>query len=332
MRTLLTVLFALLGSAPALAQAPCTSSIPGVDLVVSPSVAPVGQPISISLANNTNQTIQLPSSCVVRSIFPGGTCTGTAVFSPFCLQVITPIAPGQSLSQPWGQTDDFGAQLPPGMYSVEVQYFDMNFGSFVCCQSFQIGAGSTNSGCLGNGGDGLGCTDCPCGNNATFNCPGGCGHSQSSQFNGCGAELRMQGSPSLANADLCFTLHSAVPNSFAILQSGEALAPANATNPCFAQNPGSGITSNVFDGLRCVVQNTLRHGVRSIDSNGAVEANGVGSDDTWGSCATSPGFSNSSGFAAGQTRHFQAAFRDDPNLVCGTGQNTSQRISVTFAP
>ena len=36
------------------------------------------------------------------------------------------------------------------------------------------------------------------------------------------------------------------------------------------------------------------------------------------------------GFANGQTRRFQTFYREDPLLICGAGQNTSNAVSVTF--
>ena len=56
--------------------------------------------------------------------------------------------------------------------------------------------------------------------------------------------------------------------------------------------------------------------------------NGVGSEGRWGFC--SPNFPNSGGFSNGQTRHFQAIYREDVAGVCMSGQNTSQAVSVTF--
>ena len=40
----------------------------------------------------------------------------------------------------------------------------------------------------------------------------------------------------------------------------------------------------------------------------------------------------SGGFVAGQTRHFQSIYRDSVDQVCGTGQNTTNAVSVTFEP
>ena len=173
--------------------------------------------------------------------------------------------------------------------------------------------------CRGDGGDQMGCTDCPCGNNAPPGSDGGCINEA-----GSSAVLTASGSASVGAQDLCFDLMGANPSSFAVLTSGIAQAPANPANPCFAQNPGSGITSTTLDGLRCVVQGVLRHGTRAIDTNGDV---GI-SNNGWGNC--SPNFPNGAAFNAGTTRHFQAIYRELQSAVCQTGQNTTQGVSVSF--
>ena len=38
------------------------------------------------------------------------------------------------------------------------------------------------------------------------------------------------------------------------------------------------------------------------------------------------------GFVAGETRHFQIVYREDPSLSCMRGQNSSNGYSVTFVP
>ena len=68
----------------------------------------------------------------------------------------------------------------------------------------------------------------------------------------------------------------------------------------------------------------LRHGVRPSDANGdiGVTTNGWGNPN---------GFFGFNAFMAGDTKHFQIIHRDEIALVCGTGQNTSQAVSVTFS-
>ena len=175
--------------------------------------------------------------------------------------------------------------------------------------------------CNGDGGNQMGCTDCPCGNNAMPGTVGGCLNSV-----GTSARLLPMGSERLMNMDLCFEMEGGKPDSFAVLTSGDALAPANAMSPCFGLD--SGIQSVALDGLRCVVQNVLRHGSRAVDSTGYVGANGTPPEGAWGFCSSN--FPNSGGFMAGQTSHFQAIYREDMGVSCGTEQNTSQAVSITF--
>lgn len=176
--------------------------------------------------------------------------------------------------------------------------------------------------CFGDGGDQMGCTDCPCGNNTPAGAARGCLNSQ-----GMGAELLFSGVASVANDTLRFRMRSGGTNTFAILTSGDARAPAGAAHPCFGT--GSGITSIAFDGLRCVVQNVQRHGTRMTDANGdaGVSTPGWGFPD-----APTSGLIAQGGFTAGQTRHYQAVYRDNPLGGCGTGQNTTPGVSVVFLP
>ena len=170
--------------------------------------------------------------------------------------------------------------------------------------------------CNGDGGNQMGCTDCPCGNSAAPGTSGGCLNSA-----GTSARLARSGSSSVSSADLRFDASGIAPGVTSILTSGNALAPTNAANPCFGMN--SGVQSVNLDGLRCVVQGVLRHGARVADANGAIGAmtNGWGTPDS---------FFNFAAFVAGGTKHFQLIYRDDANTVCQTGQNSSQAISITF--
>lgn len=172
--------------------------------------------------------------------------------------------------------------------------------------------------CNGDGGDGMGCTSCPCMNDGPPGTVGGCLHS-----GGASGRLTRSGSSSVATADLRFEARDLPANTAAILLSGTALAPANPSSSCFGLN--SGITSPTLDGLRCIVQGILRHGVRPADANGAIGVTTNG----WG---TPSGFFNFGAFMAGQTRFFQVTYRDSLAAICQTGLNTTQASSVTFVP
>ena len=117
-----------------LARAQQSCGIPGVTVTVSPECALPGQTIQVTLTNNSNQVITLPSSCVYSNVHPSSGCTGQPVFSPFCLAVLTPVPPGQSKTQPWDQKDDNGLQVPDGTYSIAIDYLGGG-----CCASVTIG-------------------------------------------------------------------------------------------------------------------------------------------------------------------------------------------------
>lgn len=182
--------------------------------------------------------------------------------------------------------------------------------------------------CDGDGGDQSGCTDCPCSNNAPLGTIGGCLNSANTA-----ARLSATGNSSVSllsgiDIDLRFSLVGAPPLSLCILKSGDAVAPINAINPCFGME--SGIRSMFYDGLRCSVTNTRRHGGRSATASGDVGL----TNDAWGGDGAPPvGLAQAGGgFASGQTRYFQVITRDDPLMVCGRGLNSSQAIEVAFQP
>lgn len=173
--------------------------------------------------------------------------------------------------------------------------------------------------CRPNGLDLSGCSDCPCGNGPPLSPAGGC-------FNSVGTSARLQvsGSDSVSAGDLYLGLTDAVPDTFAVLISGASVAPQNPANPCFGAD--SGVQSNVLDGLRCAVGAVQRHGARPTDSAGDLGFLGASG---WGGSAS---LAAMGGFTAGEVRVFQAIYRDDPGLVCMTGQNSTHGVVVTFQP
>lgn len=174
--------------------------------------------------------------------------------------------------------------------------------------------------CNGDGGNQGGCTNCPCTNNITPGALGGCLNSS-----GKGARLFSFQSSSVVVGTLVIRIRRAVPGSFALLTSGDEIAPTNMANPCFAFQ--SGTQAAAFDGLRCAVVNTRRHGVRAVDAFGNVGYSNAG----WGPPnGPAGGIAVQAGFASGETRHFQAIYRELPGAVCGRGLNTTQALSVTF--
>ena len=183
--------------------------------------------------------------------------------------------------------------------------------------------------CFGDGGVDIDmdlspdCTPCPCGNDAALT-TGGCLNS-----NGGSAVLYATGVPSATPGSdtLRFEMLDASPSTFGVLTSGDNQLPANAVNPCFGL--GSGVLAIQLDGLRCVGANVIRHGTRPTDASGDVGLTTNG----WGPPSGPPGgLVAQGGFVCGQTRHFQVIYRDFDTMVCLTGQNTSNGVSVTIVP
>lgn len=182
--------------------------------------------------------------------------------------------------------------------------------------------------CNGDGGDQMGCTNCPCGNNAVAGTTGGCLNSS-----GTSCSLLASGSTSVSlpagvTTDLRFALTGAAGATLCVLLSGSQLAPENPANPCFVQQ--SGVRSIAFDGLRCAILNIRRHGARNSDTNGAV---GTTNQPWGGEGAPMLGIAQAfGGFMAGETRYFQTIYRDVPTGGCGRGLNTTQAVEIVFTP
>lgn len=174
--------------------------------------------------------------------------------------------------------------------------------------------------CFGDGGDGMACTPCPCGNEAAVGSLGGCLNSESRS-----GRLQARGRASLLFDLLRFEARDLAPQTFGLLVSGDNPLPL--MGPC---PPGSGVAGGVFDGLRCVGGGFLRHEARPTDAQGDI---GV-TTPAWGA-PDGPlgGLVLSAGLAmVGMERSFQVFYRDDPSEVCGTGQNTTQAVRVTAIP
>lgn len=182
--------------------------------------------------------------------------------------------------------------------------------------------------CNGDGGDQMGCTNCPCANNAPQGSIGGC-------LNSTGAPSRLLASgdlsvslPSGSTTDFRVACEQSPASALHILVSADAVASQNPMSPCFGL--ASGVLFNGYDGLRCAVFGLRRHGARTSDANGSIGT----TTPPWGGEGAPPaGLAVAfGGFSVGQMRYFQAIFRDDPVLVCMRGLNTSQAIEVEFRP
>jgi hypothetical protein len=148
--------------------------------------------------------------------------------------------------------------------------------------------------CFGDGS----LTSCPCGN------PGAAGEGCANST-GSGATLAAGGSASVSADDLLFDAAGLVPFQPALLFSG-----------LNAVNGGAGVVFG--DGLRCAGGSVKRLGVQNAGSTGGA---------TWG-----PGLAPIGGWVAGDTRRFQAWYRDPVAGPCGSTFNLSHGVEVIFLP
>ncbi len=108
----LTVLSSLALAAPAAAQVVST---------VGPEVAPLGSPITITISNDGAVPVY---SGLCPFFVDDGSEDGVPVFAPVCVKVAQEIAPGETLTAIWDQTDAHGMQVSTGLYYVVVQLPD----------------------------------------------------------------------------------------------------------------------------------------------------------------------------------------------------------------
>ncbi len=219
------------------------------------------------------------------------------------------------------QSPEFGSAVAVASDRVVVSArLDLGIGTAYVLANTQMPS-TIQSFCFGNGGLQVGCTDCPCGNNASVGTVGGCLNSSSTS-----AALAISGEASVSNDSAHLELTRAQPGALALLVSGVNMLPLSPTALC---PPGSGVRSVAFDGLRCVAGPTLRHGTRMTDATGAVGGASAG----WGGqSAPVGGLVAQGGFVAGQERFFQAIYRDHAALNCNTGLNTSNAVRITVTP
>jgi hypothetical protein len=247
---------------------------------VSPQVARPGEPILVTLTNNSAETITLPSSCTFAAVFSGDACGGGAVFAPACLAVLTPLAPDETSSMSWDQLDQGGQQVPAGLYSFEIRYFDGAFNAQTCCTDVMISSSfcDASDGALAS---------CPCLN------PG-------SPDTGCDSPIPVQqGGGTTGGIRLDVVAQATAPqNAATVTGTGypSASAPAAIALRAAALDPASPVVFG--DGLRCVGVPIVRLG--------AASASGGLSTHTFGH-----------GAAAGSgTFHYQLWFRSTPISYC----------------
>lgn len=129
------------------------------DLVVSvsPQVALPGQTVTVTLKNvSAADTYTLSTACLFNSVHLNS-CDTDPVAVSGCLQVLTPIAPGQSYSQPWDQKDDLGQQVADGGYRFAISIAAPSGAKADLCPLVQVGVSCTTPpDAYGSGGAGTG--------------------------------------------------------------------------------------------------------------------------------------------------------------------------------
>jgi hypothetical protein len=106
----------LLASALVLSSLSATGASAQIATAVSPRVAALGQPISVSITNNTGRPIS-SKPCPFR-VYDD---TGNSVYAPWCIFTIVNIDPGATQVVTWDQIDDvWGWPVSAGTYRMEV--------------------------------------------------------------------------------------------------------------------------------------------------------------------------------------------------------------------
>ena len=279
------------------ATAQVTCGISGVTVTVTPQFAAPGQVISVALTNNSGQDIHLPSSCTFQGVHAGAGCGGNAVFAPGCLAVITTVPTGTSSVMPWDQRDNSGQQVPDGVYSFAIHYYDSTWNQQSCCPTVTIASTPGTPYCFG---DGTG-TGCPCGNDNN-GAEGGCDWGNPAFPEG--GVLVASGSASMAANDLLLVA-TGISNNFGIF--------FGANNQV---NGGNGNPLN--DGLRCAGGGLVRLIPPTMAAgNQAVTPQPVQTLDL--------------GAASGVTRRYQYWFRT-PTGPCGQMANLTNGYEIVWLP
>ena len=97
-----------------------------IDVSVTPANVTPGQTVTVKITNNSNATWTLPTLCVYRGVHETG-MNGDQILNLFCGGSLVSVAPGQSKTQTWDQTDDIGNQVGSGTYAFRIEIFDPSF-------------------------------------------------------------------------------------------------------------------------------------------------------------------------------------------------------------
>lgn len=230
---LLTIVLSLFGG-PLLAQGNC--GLGGVTVTVSPAIAAPGQPVVVTLVNNSGQTIEFATACLFREVDAGSSC-GMTIQNILCLTVITQVPNGGMLQQVWDQLDGGAQQVPDGDYSFPIMYRDLASVGYQCCATVRIENSPGDPYCFGIG--------CPCGNEGAPD--SGCLNSS-----GGGATLGGSGTAAVGSDSLVLNVMG---------------APANIPGMFFG-GPIELAPTPFGDGLRCVGGALTRIEVAFTDAAG----------------------------------------------------------------
>lgn len=176
--------------------------------------------------------------------------------------------------------------------------------------------------CNGDGGDQMGCTDCPsCNTNATVGTIGGCLNSA-----GNSGRLISSGTGSLLCHDLRFEATGLPASTIMVLQSSTLSSPKNMAHICYSLRSGTAHTMPGFDGLRCIAGPFKRYVTRSADLNGEIGQ----TNKAWGPPSNPMFLGERGGAVPGATLYYYGVYRDVDTTNCGTGLNTTQSVEVMF--
>lgn len=96
------------------------SSLPAQIALPTPVPWPLGCPVPATLANNGVQPLSY-MYCTPTVV----DLAGQPVTFGLCALAILALPPGETVTTYWNQTDAFGAQVPPGVYVVNGQPYDL---------------------------------------------------------------------------------------------------------------------------------------------------------------------------------------------------------------
>ena len=154
--SLLSVALLVAPALPTHAQDCTPVPLADLQLVVSPTLAQVGQPVELTLTNlSTECTYTLPSTCLFTKV-SSEDCEGDDAFFPPCGGASQSLLPGASVSATWDQTTQGGLQVPEGLwaFTVPVSASDGQVGKLCalvqvgtsCASPFAYGVGTTGTG------------------------------------------------------------------------------------------------------------------------------------------------------------------------------------------